>query len=47
MLAPSFYSVATNATCVYETVIKSTAKTTVCPAQMLQATLIGSKRREA
>lgn len=46
-LAPSFYPVATNATCAYETIAKSTAKTTVCPAQTLQAALVGSKRREA
>lgn len=46
-LAPSFYPVAANATCAYETIAKSTAKTAVCPAQTLQSALVGSKRREA
>lgn len=47
MLASSFYPVATDATCTYEAIAKSTAKTAVCPAQTLQSALVGSKRREA
>ena len=47
MLAPSFYPVATNATCTYEAIAKSTARTTVCPAQTVQSAFVGSKRREA